>query len=198
MEGFWVGENCWLDFKKIEFYEAFEGNNLHVWYMMNISGKFSLNLSYPSKQKLCGRQTDVFFTQVAAAEFGSQKTGMCFFQHPVFFGFILSKREMVSILTHASFLRLPDFSPQSWIVGVSQALIMLRASLKQLFFVRKKNVSESLSPKKTPWPFMHGNDTMWIWPFLNKVLIGLQPSSNKKKVFQSLPSSRGRKNNSQA
>ena len=121
-----------------------------------------------------------------------------FFQHPVFFGFILSKREMVSILTHASFLRLPDFSPQSWIVGVSQALIMLRASLKQLFFVRKKKVSESLSPKKTPWPFMHGNDTMWIWPFLNKVLIGLQPSSNKKKVFQSLPSSRGRKNNSQA
>lgn len=66
------------------------------------------------------------------------------------------------------------------------------------FLCSKKNVSESLSPKKTPWPFMHGNDTMWIWPFLNKVLIGLQPSSNKKKVFQSLPSSRGRKNNSQA
>ena len=166
MEGFWVGENCWLDFKKIEFYEAFEGNNLHVWYMMNISGKFGLNLSYPSKQKLCGRQTDVFFTQVAAAEFGSQKTGMCFFQHPVFFGFILSKREMVSILTHASFLRLPDFSPQSWIVGVSQALIMLRASLKQLFFVRKKKGIWVIVPQKNTltlhaWKRHHVNLTFF-------------------------------------
>jgi len=28
MEGFRVGENWWLDFEKIEFYEAFEENNL--------------------------------------------------------------------------------------------------------------------------------------------------------------------------
>ena len=79
---------------------------------MNISGKFGLNLSYHELSILTKTMLVKLniLTQVAAAEFGSQKSGMCFFFSTRFSSVsYFPTKKKASILTHSSFRLGPIF-----------------------------------------------------------------------------------------